>query len=331
MTVPDRIGSAAGAAGLWLTSLRGSGGARRNLLAAGKWGLGLALAAVALLTPGFLEMPALLSLLTTVSFIGCVAAGMTLITLGGGVMSLSLGATVGASSIVCLLVANHAGLVAGVAASVAFGCVLTGAQGAMVGYLRANPIIVSIAAAVLVYAMAQPITGNTVIYATVPMPKTLLSTNVFGAPFEFVVFLVLTAATQLMLSFSRFGRQLYLVGTSFRAARAARIGVGSTVLGAYAWAGATSAVAGILLALRYERASMDVGVGIDYPAIAAVLVGGTAITGGRGSAVRSFAGVMIIGIVQVLLLLRGFRQEWQYLITGVVVLLVILLNSGAQR
>lgn len=331
MNVPDSIGSAVDAAGLWLGCVRRLRCVRRHMLVGGKWGLGLALAAVALLTPGFLELPALLSLLTTVSFIGCVAVGMTLITLGGGIMSLSLGATVGACSIVCLLVANQAGVVAGMAASVAFGCVLTGAQGAMVGYLRANPIIVSIAASVLVYAMAQPITDNTVIYAAVPMPKALLSTTFFGAPFEFVVFVVLAASTQLMLSLSRFGRQIYLVGTSFRAARAARIRAGLTVLGAYAWAGAASAVAGILLALRYERASMDVGIGMDYPAIAAVLVGGTAITGGRGSAIRSFAGVMIIGIVQVLLLLRGFRQEWQFLITGVVVLLVILLNSGAER
>jgi len=331
VTVPDSIGSAVDAASLWRVCVRRLHGVRRHMLVAGKWGLGLALAAEALLTPGFLELPALLSLLTTVSFIGCVAVGMTLITLGGGIMSLSLGATVGACSIVCLLVANQAGVVAGMAASVACGCVLTGAQGAMVGYLRANPIIVSIAASVLVYAIAQPITGNTAIYADVPMPKALLSTTFFGAPFEFVVFVVLVALTQLMLSFSRFGRQIYLVGTSFRAAQAARIRVGPTVLGAYAWAGAASAVAGILLALRYGRASMDVGIGMDYPAIAAVLVGGTAITGGRGSAFRTFGGVMIIGIVQVLLLLRGFRQEWQFLITGVVVLLVILLNSGAQR
>jgi ribose/xylose/arabinose/galactoside ABC-type transport system permease subunit len=100
-----------------------------------------------------------------------------------------------------------------------------------------------------------------------------------------------------------------------------------TITGAYLWAGFFASLAGIMLAVRYDAANMDYGVAYDYDAIAAVLVGGTAIGGGHGSAVRTFAGAMVIAAVQVMLLLRGLRQEWQYLAAGLIVLAVIILQA----
>jgi ribose/xylose/arabinose/galactoside ABC-type transport system permease subunit len=105
-----------------------------------------------------------------------------------------------------------------------------------------------------------------------------------------------------------------------------------TITGAYLWAGFFTSLAGIMLAVRYDAANMDYGVAYDYDAIAAVLVGGTAIGGGHGSAVRTFAGAMVIAAVQVMLLLRGLRQEWQYLAAGLIVLAVIILQArGSGR
>ena len=92
------------------------------------------------------------------------------------------------------------------------------------------------------------------------------------------------------------------------------------ITGAYLWAGLFTAPAGIMLAIRYDAASMNYGVGYEYDAIAAVLVGGTVIKGGEGSAVRTLAGAIVIGIVQVVLVLQGLRSEWQYLIAGLIVL-----------
>ena len=102
--------------------------------------------------------------------------------------------------------------------------------------------------------------------------------------------------------------------------------------GAYLWAGFFTSLAGIMLAIRYDSANMDYGVAYDYDAIAAMLVGGTAIGGGSGSALRTFAGAMVIAAVQVMLLLKGLRQEWQYLAAGLIVLAVIVLQTrGSGR
>jgi ribose/xylose/arabinose/galactoside ABC-type transport system permease subunit len=82
-----------------------------------------------------------------------------------------------------------------------------------------------------------------------------------------------------------------------------------------------------MLAIRYGSASMDFGVGYEYQAIAAVLVGGTVVKGGEGSVVQTFAGTLIIAIIQVVLLLKGLRQEWQYLLAGLLVLAVVVLQT----
>src|ERR1700743_321765 len=106
----------------------------------------LALAALALATPGFLSAPSLTTLLTTISFVGCVAIAMTFVTIGGNIMSFALGATAAVSAMVFVVVLNTAGYAAGVAAALAAGAAISGLQGCLIGFLRANPIIVSIAA-----------------------------------------------------------------------------------------------------------------------------------------------------------------------------------------
>ena len=146
------------------------------------------------------------------------------------------------------------------------------------------------------------------------------------------MFVLSALIAQFILSFTRFGRNLFMVGSSFRAAEAVGVNTWRTITGAYLWAGFFTSLAGIMLAVRYNAANMDYGVAYDYDAIAAVLVGGTAIGGGHGSAVRTFAGAMVIAAVQVMLLLRGLRQEWQYLAAGLIVLAVIILQArGSGR
>jgi ribose/xylose/arabinose/galactoside ABC-type transport system permease subunit len=246
-------------------------------------------------------------------------------------MSFSLGATAGASAVIFLHAFNDAGLIAGLAAALAFGLLVCIAQGLVIGWLGANPIIVSIASVALIYGVFQRLTEGLSDYSAAPGAYAVVKGKVLGMPFEFIVYLALVAIGQLILSFTVLGRNLFMVGNSIRAANAAGIRSWATITGAYALAGLFASVSGVMLATHYDTASMLYGVGFDYSAIAAVLVGGTAIQGGQGSVLRTLVGVMIIGTVQVVLLLRGFRQEWQDLITGIIVLAVIVLNTRWGR
>jgi ribose/xylose/arabinose/galactoside ABC-type transport system permease subunit len=289
------------------------------------------LAAVALTTPGFLSQPSILSLLTTVSFIGCVAVGMTLITISGNIMSFALGALVGATAMVFVLAANWGGFAFGLVAGLAFAAASNGLQGFLIGWLRANPIIVSIAALALIYGVAEAFAAHGTIYAATGTSYAGFKGKVAGLPVEFVVFLCVAAVAQFLLSLTTFGRNLFLVGSSFRAAEAIGVRTWRAISGAYLWAGLFTAPAGIMLAIRYDAASMNYGLGYEYDAIAAVLVGGTVIKGGEGSVLRTLVGAIVIGVIQVVLVLQGLRTEWQYLIAGLIVLGVIALLTPGTR
>ena len=289
-----------------------------------------ALAVIALTTPGFISVPSFVSLLTTISFIGCVAVGMTLITISGNIMSFSLGATVGASAMIFIIAANALGAYPAFAITLVFGGLLSGAQGLVIGFARANPIIVSIASLSLIYGVSEGLGETGSVYAAAGATAGMFSGALFGVPVEFVLLLVVTALTQALLSFTVFGREIFMVGSSYRAAVAIGARVWRIVTGAYVWAGMLAALAGVMLALRYGSASMSYGAGYDYDAVAAVLVGGTPMKGGEGSALRTFFGALVIAVIQVVLLLRGFRPEWQYFISGLVVLGVIMLQSRGR-
>ena len=144
-------------------------------------------------------------------------------------------------------------------------------------------------------------------------------------------FILTVVVAQIVLSFTRFGRQLYMVGSNWRAAlgggpragarRPRRLCRGRSVHRA-----CRRPDGGALFQRRYG----DLASAYDYSAISAVLVGGTAISGGEGSAIRSLAGAFIIAVCQGLLLLNGFSTQIQYLAIGIIVLLVIMLQTLAD-
>lgn len=289
----------------------------------------LAVLAFALSTPGFLSATSLRSLLTTVSFIGCVAVGMTFITLSGNIMSFSIGAAMSATTIVFVL-SQAFGLWTAIAIALLFCAAVNGVQGWIIGVFRANPIIVSMAAYALVIGSATYVTGGRGIY-----PKTdaaqLLTGNLGPIPGPLAALLLAVLVGQCLLSFTRFGRCIYLVGANSRSAKAAGLEPWRTIMWAYVAAGLFTAVSAILVAARYSSGDMELGIGYEYRAISAVLVGGTAIQGGEGSVLRTLVGTVFIALIQGLLILRGFGIEMQHLLIGVVVLAAIMLQWRGRR
>jgi ribose/xylose/arabinose/galactoside ABC-type transport system permease subunit len=287
----------------------------------------IALSVGAVLTPSFLSAPSLTALLTTASVIGCLAAGMTFITISGNIMSFALGATAASSALVFVAILNAAGLLPALIGALLFGALITGLQGFIIGSIRANPIIVSIAVNVLIYGIAAWVTKNEMIYTRANAGHEVLKGTIAGVPIEFLIFIALIALGQIVLSFTVFGRNLILIGSGFQTAEALGLPIVRTVFWAYFWAGLFTAISGVLLAVRYDHANMEFALHYDYDAIAAVLVGGTAIQGGDGSMIRTLIGIAAISIIQVVLLLYGFEMEWRFFISGFIVLLVVILYS----
>ena len=288
----------------------------------------MALVIAALLTPGFLSRPSLAALMSAASIVGCAAIGMSFVTISGNVMSFSLGVTASATSIV-FMAALAFGLIPALLAALAFGAALTAAQGFVVGWLRANPIIVSMAAFALILGASEQLVG-----AKIDAPNesyVFLKGRVATVPIGFLVFLVAIVVGQAILGATTLGHHIRLVGSNRRAAQAAGVDVSWTVTAAYALSGAFTALAGILLAIRYDSGDMEAGSGYEYQAIAAVLAGGIAIGGGKGSIWRALLGVLAIAVMNAVVLLHGFNLNAQRLVVGLAVLLVVMLQALQSR
>lgn len=303
---------------------------RRHIINAVRALLLVLLAVAMLTTPGFFSTPSLLATLDYASLIGLVALGMAFVTISGNIMSLALSATMATCAEIFLLTSGH-GMWTAIAIALGAGVVITGVQGFIIGTLRANPIIVSIAAFALIHGIVSELTGGARAYPGPDAEYLLLRGRIGPVQAPLVVFLAGTVVAQLVFSFTRFGRNLFLVGSNFRAAEAAGITTWRTIAIAYAAAGLYSGFAGIMAAARYQSADLELGAGYDYEAIAAVLIGGVAIQGGMGSAWRVFVGAVVFAAAGTLLVLRGYSTEVQRLLTGVLIFCVICLQAGGGK
>lgn len=303
---------------------------RRHVINAVRALLLVLLAVAMLTTPGFFSTPSVIATLDYTSLIGLVALGMAFVTISGNIMSLALSATMATSGEVFLL-ASGLGMWTAIAIALGAGVAITGIQGFIIGTLRANPIIVSIAAFALIHGIVSALTGGARAYPDPGAEYSLLRGRIGLVQAPLVVFLVGTVAAQLVLIYTRFGRNLFLVGSNFRAAEAAGVKNWRTISGAYCMAGLYTGFAGIMAAARYQTADLELGAGYDYEAIAAVLIGGVAIQGGMGSAWRVFVGAVVFAAAGTLLVLRGYSTEVQRLLTGVLIFCVICLQAGGDK
>jgi len=272
-------------------------------------------------TPGFFSLPNMAALAASLSLIGCVAVGMTFITISGNIMSFALGATCAATSILAAHFSQY-GLMASLAVSLGFAVIFTGVQGWLIGLLRANGLIISIASLALLGGAAQYLWGGHSVYTTVSV-FSVLGWRLFGLPAALYVLIFVAILGQFILKHTTFGRQVVLIGSNRPAARAAGLKIVSRMTWCYMLAGLFTGVAGVLIAARFGTGTMEYGVGLDYSAISAVLVGGNAIAGGHGSVWRTLVGAVVIAALQSVLLLNGFDTEYQYFLIGIVVFVAV--------
>jgi simple sugar transport system permease protein/ribose transport system permease protein len=284
--------------------------------------LGLAVLALALTTNRFLTIDNARAIISSAAFVGITAIGATMVMIAGSAMSLATSQTATVVAMV-FLATQHLGLGTAILLSILAGIGLTALLGAVIGFWNANPIVLTIGAGFAIGGAATWFSGGTPVY---PGSKAfdVLNSTPLGLPLAVYVLLGVTLLAQWLLRRTTPGRQMYLVGENRAAARAAGLPVGRVTVIAWASFGACIALTGIFLASFNTSATVTLGGTLTLDAVAAVLVGGTAITGGRGSALRTLAGAVFIAIVSDMLLLRGFSTGIQVLVKGILVLAVVI-------
>lgn len=261
----------------------------------------------------------------SVSLIGIIAVGLSFITIAGQVFSLSIPAMVALCTI-AFATNSHLGAGTAVLITVALGIAIGIVQGFVVGRFEADPIIVTIASSAILVGLGQLWTnGQTVLGSGDTAP---LNSNLFGfLPFQTAVFIVLTVALVWLLRQTVFGRQLSLFGLNERASLIS--GYRRTVLitAAFAISGATTGLAGALLAAQSNQGQLMSGASFGFDAIVAVVVGGIAIAGGIGTPVGAAIGAVFAGLLNNVASLAGLSYEMQLVTEGALILLVVLMSG----
>lgn len=293
---------------------------------------GLAIVIGAVTTQGFFTIDNLRAILSSVGFVGMVAVGMTVIMISGSFVSMSLG-TQAAVSAIFFIWALKFGVAPAIVMTIVFGLIIGSIQGYVVGAFGANPIVLTIAVVAVLEGMVVVFSSG----GTQTPPSnayTFLNDTVFGLPLSFYVMLGVVAIAEFIMRRTRFGRQVYMVGDNPLAAFAAGLPMGKVGAGVFGLAGATAAAAGIMLGAYNQGASLLLTGSLTYDAIAATLVGGTLVAGGKGSVWKTLLGAIAIATITDLLLLRGYSTGVQILFKGllvVVVVIVVHLRSQGRR
>lgn len=295
-----------------------------------RYGIALALVALVVvlsaLSPRFLTPTNLLNVLRQIAVNALLAFGMTTVILGAGI-DLSVGSVLAFSGALAagLSVAGWPPALA-MAAALGLGALLGVFNGVFVAYAGIAPFIVTLAGltmfrgATLVYTGGRPITG-------LPDAFVVLGNGtVLGVPVPVWVMLGFLALTFLLLRFTALGRSIYAVGGNEEAARLSGIPIRRVKLFTYGYSGFASALGALVLAGRLNSAQPTAGSGFELDAIAAVVVGGTSLFGGRGGVVGSFLGASIIGVLNNGMNLLDVSAFYQQIVKGGVILGAVLIE-----
>ncbi len=282
--------------------------------------------ALALLSPSFLATSNLLNVLRQIAVNALLAFGMTTVILGAGI-DLSVGSVLAFSGALSagLAVAGWPPALAMLAALVA-GALMGIFNGIFVSFARIAPFIVTLGAltifrgATLVYTDGRPITG-------LPEAFDVLGNGAWlGVPVPVWVMLAVLGATHFLLRYTALGRTIYAVGGNEEAARLSGIPVVGVKLFTYAYSGLAAALGALVLTGRLNSAQPTAGSGFELDAIAAVVVGGTSLFGGRGGAVGTFLDAAIIGVLNNGMNLLDVSAFYQQIVKGGVILGALLID-----
>ncbi|CAO3358747.1 ribose ABC transporter permease [Azospirillum palustre] len=294
-------------------------------------GLIVLMAAVAVMSPSFMTVDNLLNILRQTSINAVIAVGMTYVILSGGI-DLSVGSVLAFCGAVCAwLVAGDLSIWLAIPLSLLLGAGLGAINGVVIGTGGVQPFVATLVAmtmlrgATLVFTDGRPITTGT--GAAADAFWNVGGGYLLGIPVPVVVAAAVFAVCGLVLTRTRFGRYTYAVGGNEVVARLSGIRVNLEKTTIYALSGLLAALAGVILTARLESAQPTAGAGYELDAIAAVVVGGTSLSGGKGTLFGTLVGALIIGVLNNALNLMDVSSYYQMIAKGAVILLAVLADS----
>jgi ribose transport system permease protein len=294
-------------------------------------GLVVLCVAMALVTDRFFSWENFSNIGRQVSINAIIAVGMTIVIITGGI-DLSVGAVMTLSMTVAAgAMLSSFPVVISIALGLGTGLVFGAINGALVAYARLPAIIVTLATMEIPRGLALLYTGG---YPQTGLPENFSALgqgSIAGLQFPTLVMLAVVAVAFVLMRSTLAGRYFHAIGGNEEAARLSGVPVPRYKLLAYMLSGVTAALAGIVLSSRLMSGQPNAGVGFELDAIAAVVLGGTSIFGGRGAIVGTLIGAVTLGVLNNGLNLMGVSPYTQKVLKGVIILLAIFVSTPRRE
>ena len=282
--------------------------------------------AVTLSGSGFLNPTNLVNIVNQTATISVIAVGMTFV-IASAEIDLSVGAVAGLASVTTAIAISHFGLVPGVVAGLATGAVVGALNGVLVTLVRIPSFLVTLGMLGVAHRTAQWITRSA--------PQPILDDTynaIFGSggvgpvPALIIWTFVIVLIGVVILNKTAFGRQVLATGGNRMAAEFSGISTKKVKFAVMMACGVTAALAGMLYAGRLSSGRYQWGTGDELSAIAAVILGGTSLAGGRGSVIGALVGSLMIGLINNGLILAGLEASQQEIVRGVIIIAAVALG-----
>ncbi|MCH1883922.1 ABC transporter permease [Agrococcus sp. ARC_14] len=305
---------------------RGDGDVARVLV------LLLIIVIIGLVAPNFISKASWLALSQTATVVALLAIGQTFVIITGGI-DLSVGAVMACSAVIGAVVMRtvsadggdpNLAIIAGLATTLGIGVLAGLINGLVITKLRITPFIVTLGMLSVATGTMNLISGGAEIVGLPPQLGGIGNTPIAGWFTVPVLITILTAIVAgIVLTQTRFGLRTFAIGSNQGAARRVGIGVEWHIVRVYIFAGFLAAVAGFLLTSRFVSASTMAGTGMELSSIAAAVIGGASLMGGRGSVLGTMVGALIMSALQIGLIIAGVASFWQTIAIGIITVVAV--------
>lgn len=278
-------------------------------------------------SPVFLTHNNLMNVGLATSVAALLAVGQTYVIILAEI-DLSVGAALGFTAVVTAQTLRDHGLVAGVAAGVAAGAAIGLVNGLLVTKTRMPSFIATLATMSVLSGLSLQLTKGNPVAVTDYDFQGIGQNRIAGVPVPVVIMLVVFAAAGYLLARTRFGRHVYATGDNTEAARLSGVRTDRVKILAFVVSGVLAALAGFILTARLSTAEPTAGTGLELEAIAAVIIGGTSLAGGRGTLLGTLVGALVLGVIDNGMNLLDVSPFLQNVVKGLVILLAVFLDRN---
>jgi|HigsolmetaAR205D_1030408.scaffolds.fasta_scaffold01008_4 ribose transport system permease protein len=272
----------------------------------------------------------LTNVLRQAAFVGIGAIGMTFVIMGGGI-DLSVSGILSLSAVIAVLLILKVGVLVGLLVALICGACLGIANGLVITKLNISPFIATLGMGYIYLAITFMITNQQVILVSSPAILNVGMGSLFGIPIPFIILVLCCLFCAFISKFTRYGRFVRSVGSSLKASKAAGVPVHRVTIFSYMILGLLTALSGIILSGYLSSAEGNMGIGYELDAIAAAVVGGTSLLGGKGTFLGTVAGSIFFAMISNALDLFGVESYWQYVATGLILIFAITLDGLKTR